>query len=188
MADLALTLILATTTVAGLVVAARPLLRIDGPAFTSVFQGAVRFNNYVGVTLAAGLYGAKGIALAAICNAAIVPTVNILCVVVFARHGSARLTGPASPGRSRPTRSSSPRSPGSPSASSGCLCRRVGAGVPHIGRRLAAARPPLHRRGPRVRHGAGLDRPIAAASAVKFLAMPLVTVLSALALGLSGPP
>ncbi len=67
----------------------RPLLRVDGPAFTSVFQGSVRFNNYVGVTLAAGLFGTKGIALAAICNAAIVPTVNILCVLVFGR-GMAR--------------------------------------------------------------------------------------------------
>lgn len=32
-------------------------------------------------------------ALAAICNAAIVPIVNVLCVLVFARFGSARLDG-----------------------------------------------------------------------------------------------
>lgn len=92
-ARLALTLILSTLVVAILVVAIRPLLKVDGPAFTSVFQGSVRFNNYVGVTLAAGIFGAQGIALAAICNATIVPTVNILCVLVFARYGSARLTG-----------------------------------------------------------------------------------------------
>src|SRR5262245_46748109 len=51
--DLAQTLILATVAVAALVVTLRPLMKIDGPAFTSVFQGSVRFNNYVGVTLAA---------------------------------------------------------------------------------------------------------------------------------------
>lgn len=85
-------LILSTLSVATLLVAARPLIPLDGPGFTSVFQGSVRFNNYVGVTLAAGLFGAEGIALAAICNAAIVPTVNILCVLVFARHGTTRLS------------------------------------------------------------------------------------------------
>lgn len=37
-----------------------------------------RFNNYVGAS-AAGLFGAQGVALAAVANAAIVPTVNILC-------------------------------------------------------------------------------------------------------------
>lgn len=67
-------------------------MRLQDDGFTSVFQGSVRFNNYIGVTIAAGLYGAQGIATAAVCNAAIVPTVNILCVLVFARFGSARLS------------------------------------------------------------------------------------------------
>ena len=57
----------------------------DGPAFTSVFQGGVRFNNFIGVTIAAGLYGNSGVAMAAVANAIIVPTVNILCVLVFAK-------------------------------------------------------------------------------------------------------
>lgn len=91
-ASLALTLILSTLVVAILVIAIRPLSKVDGPAFTCIFQGGVRFNNYVGVTLAAGLFGAKGIALAAICNASMVPTVNILCVLVFVRYGSVKLT------------------------------------------------------------------------------------------------
>ena len=53
----------------------------------------VRFNNYIGATLAAGLYGSAGIALAAVANAAIVPLVNLLCVLVFARF-SARHSSP----------------------------------------------------------------------------------------------
>ncbi|MFF5979525.1 AEC family transporter [Streptomyces olindensis] len=88
---LAGTLIAATVAVAALVIACKPLMRLDGDAFTSVFQGSVRFNNYIGVTIAAGLFGTKGIAFAAVCNAAIVPTVNVLCVLVFARFGTARL-------------------------------------------------------------------------------------------------
>jgi hypothetical protein len=84
-------LIVATVAVAALVIACKPLMRLDGDAFTSVFQGSIRFNNYIGVTIAAGLFGTKGIAFAAVCNAAIVPTVNVLCVLVFARFGTARL-------------------------------------------------------------------------------------------------
>jgi hypothetical protein len=42
-----------------LALAVRRLVAGDnGPAFTSVVQGTVRFNNYIGLTLATGLYGA----------------------------------------------------------------------------------------------------------------------------------
>ncbi|EPZ6036738.1 AEC family transporter [Pseudomonas aeruginosa] len=86
--DMILALVLSTVLVAGLLVALRRAVSLDDPAFTSLFQGGVRFNNYVGVSIVAGLFGAQGIALAAVANAAIVPTVNVLCVLVFARYGS----------------------------------------------------------------------------------------------------
>lgn len=89
---LAAVLVASTLAVAVLVVVLRPVLRLPDDGFTSVFQGSVRFNNYIGVTIAAGLYGPRGIAFAAVCNAAIVPTVNVLCVLVFARYGGARLS------------------------------------------------------------------------------------------------
>ena len=68
----------------------RPHLRIDGPGFTSVFQGGIRFNNYIGLAASAALHGAPGVALAAVANAAIVPTVNVLSVLAFARFGKAK--------------------------------------------------------------------------------------------------
>ena len=86
--DMFLALVLSSVAVAGLLVAIRPVVGLDGPAFTSFFQGGVRFNNYVGVSVVAGLFGAQGIALAAVANAALVPTVNVLCVLIFARYGS----------------------------------------------------------------------------------------------------
>lgn len=89
---LAAALIASTLVVAMLVIGLKPLMRLPGDAFTSVFQGSVRFNNYIGVTIAAGLLGTQGVAFAAVCNAAIVPTVNVLCVLVFAWFGSARLS------------------------------------------------------------------------------------------------
>ncbi|MDG9707013.1 AEC family transporter [Streptomyces sp. DH10] len=84
-------LIASTVAVAVLVIACKPLMRLKGDAFTSVFQGSIRFNNYIGVAIAAGLFGTEGVAFAAVCNAAIVPTVNVLCVLVFAWFGTARL-------------------------------------------------------------------------------------------------
>lgn len=85
---MALVLVLSTCAVTVALVASRPLLKGSDAAFTSAFQGGIRFNNYVGVSIVAGLFGAQGIALAAVANAAIVPTVNILCVLVFARYGT----------------------------------------------------------------------------------------------------
>ncbi|MBW5809964.1 AEC family transporter, partial [Burkholderia sp. COPS] len=99
---LAAALVGSTALAAALLLLVRPFVRVDGAGFTSVFQGAVRFNNYVGTALAAGLFGAKGIALAAVCVAAIVPTVNLMCVLVFARYGSTRL-GAAAPARQIPS-------------------------------------------------------------------------------------
>lgn len=87
---IALTLIGALVLVSAALVLARPLLPVTNAAFTSVFQGGIRFNTYIGATLAAGLFGPTGIALAAVCAAAIVPTANLLCILVFARYGSAR--------------------------------------------------------------------------------------------------
>ena len=99
-ASFAAALLSSTLAGAAVLAAARPLLGVSGPAFTSVFQGGVRFNSYVGVTAAAGLFGAQGVALAAVATAAMVPVVNVLCVLVFARFGAAgRLTVPAAAGQ-----------------------------------------------------------------------------------------
>lgn len=186
--DLALTLILSTIAVAALVMAVRPLLNLDGPAFTSVFQGSVRFNNYVGVTLAGGLFGAQGIALAAICNAAIVPTVNVLCVLVFARHGSAKLNG-------RAILKQLVTNPLVVASLGGIAFQLIGLGIPRglesAMRSLGAASLPLGL----LCVGAALDfssarrwiGPVASSSMMKFLAMPAATVLVATVTGLNGP-
>lgn len=185
--DLALTLIVSTIAVAGLVIAVRPLLKVDGPAFTSVFQGSVRFNNYVGVTLAGGLFGAEGIALAAICNAAIVPTVNILCVLVFAKHGTARLSG-------RGIIKQLVTNPLVLASLGGIVFQLLGLGIPPgveaSMRSLGAASLPLGL----LCVGAALDfkaarqwiGPVASSSAMKFLTMPAATVIVASVVGLEG--
>lgn len=67
----------------------RPALRIGGPAFSSVAQGSIRFNTYVGLAAASALYGPPGVALLAIVLALMVPLSNILSVLALVRHAGA---------------------------------------------------------------------------------------------------
>lgn len=77
-----------TLVVAVALLALRRSLAIDGPAFTSVVQGGVRLNTYVGLIIAASLHGTTGIAVFALAAAILVPAVNVVCVAVLVRHGS----------------------------------------------------------------------------------------------------
>ncbi|MCG7394006.1 AEC family transporter [Microvirga sp. ACRRW] len=74
---------------AGLMLALRPLLErhagIDGPSFTSIFQGATRWNTFVALAVAGSLFGQRGIALIAVAIAAMVPLLNLLAFYVFIR-------------------------------------------------------------------------------------------------------
>jgi predicted permease len=65
----------------------RPFVARDGPAFTSMFQGAVRWNSFVAIAAIAAVYGAPGLSLAAVAIAIMVPLANVLSVVVLIRYG-----------------------------------------------------------------------------------------------------
>jgi malonate transporter and related proteins len=80
---------------AGLFVGRRHL-GMDGPAFTSVVQGALRFNTYVALAVAAGLHGKAGLALLAIVLAFAVPLGNAISVLALARFGMRGAGGSAS--------------------------------------------------------------------------------------------
>ena len=73
-----------------LVLSIRPLCRIDGPSFTSVYQGAIRPNLYIALTAAAGLYGEKGLIMASLVVAVLVPIGNIFSVLVLAFFADSR--------------------------------------------------------------------------------------------------
>lgn len=78
---------------AGLALAVRPFLGLSAPSFTSVFQGSIRPNTYVGIAVALGIWGQSGVALCAIAIAAVVPLVNLLSVAVLARLGAGSRQG-----------------------------------------------------------------------------------------------
>ena len=66
--------------------------QMGGPAFTSLFQGGVRFNTFVALALAENLYGRDGLFLAALGAGFMIILINVLCVSVFSlavRNGTA---------------------------------------------------------------------------------------------------
>jgi malonate transporter and related proteins len=69
-------------------------LGINGADFTSVFQGAVRWNTFVALALASSLHGAEGVALMAVAIAAMVPLLNIMSVSVLSRHAGGKRLAP----------------------------------------------------------------------------------------------
>ena len=78
--------------VALLALAFRLVFRGDGPAFSSVFQGAVRWNGFALLAAAPNLFGPQGTALIGLAFGPLVLMLNILCVIVLARWGAARAT------------------------------------------------------------------------------------------------
>ncbi len=186
---MAATLVCSLTVVALILVAIKPRLALSDPAFTSVFQGGVRFNNYVGVSAVAGLFGAQGIALAAVANAAIVPTANVLCVLVFARYIHDGTVSFKTVARQLAT------NPLLVACVAGIALQVSGLGLPPIAepvfKALGQASLPLGL----LCVGAALEfssarkwvYPIGISSAAKFVLMPLVTIGACSLFGLHGP-
>ncbi|MDQ8726246.1 AEC family transporter [Bradyrhizobium sp. LHD-71] len=89
-ADVGGALLLAVLTMAALCLALRrPLaatLGVDGPAFTSIFQAATRWQTFVALAVANNLYGDVGVALASVAMVAMIPVLNVMSVAVLARY------------------------------------------------------------------------------------------------------
>jgi len=73
----------------GLALMLRPWLGVGGGAFTSFYQASVRFNTYIGLSVAYGLWGEAGLAASAVVLGAVVPLVNVTSIFVLTRYGTA---------------------------------------------------------------------------------------------------
>lgn len=89
----ALALIIPVLALSFVLVAVKPGLRVTNPAFTSIFQGSIRFNTYVALAVAAALFGDAGVTIAAIALPILIPLVNVLSVLVLTCYVS---SGPPS--------------------------------------------------------------------------------------------
>lgn len=172
-----------------ILLAARRYLPVSNAAFTSIFQGGIRFNNYVGMSVAAGLLGTQGVALAAVAVATIVPTVNVLCVLIFARYGDKGAPSVRHVLRQLMV------NPLIVACAIGVVLHitRVGlpAGIEPMFRALGQASLPMGL----LCVGAALDfstvrtwlRPVAISSFAKFVVLPVVTLIACWLFGLEGP-
>lgn len=70
----------------------RFVFRGDDPAYTSLFQGSVRWNGFALLAAAGSLYGDQGPALIGLAFGPLVLTINVICVIVLSVWGSARAT------------------------------------------------------------------------------------------------
>ncbi|MDV7341674.1 AEC family transporter [Terasakiella sp. A23] len=86
-APMAFAIVASMVLVAALAVKAKPYLGVNGATFTSVFQGSIRFNTYVGIAAVSSLWGEPGMTLIAIVISFTVPLVNVLCVIVMETYG-----------------------------------------------------------------------------------------------------
>ncbi|MFC5337544.1 AEC family transporter [Leucobacter denitrificans] len=85
--SLVISLVVPIVAVALLVICSKRLLRIDGPQLTSLLQGSVRFNTYIGLIFASAYRGDEGVAIFALACAIVVPLVNIICVSALVHWG-----------------------------------------------------------------------------------------------------
>ena len=60
-------------------------LSIDGPQFTSLFQGAARWHTFIAFATIPIYFGPKALSLGAVSAAAMTPFLNIVCVIVMSR-------------------------------------------------------------------------------------------------------
>ncbi|MEY9185411.1 malonate transporter [Bradyrhizobium sp. USDA 326] len=90
-------LLLSALAMSLLCLALRPALSrlsIDGPAFTSIFQGATRWQTFVALSIAANMFGDLGLALASVAMVAIIPLVNVFSVAVLAHYAAKEKRSP----------------------------------------------------------------------------------------------
>lgn len=164
----------------------------DGPALTSVIQGTIRPNTYVGLAACAALYGTPGTAIMAIGIVAVIPTVNAICVFALIRWGSGEKRGS---GFSRVVKGIV-TNPLILAVAAGALLNALGV------HRIPVATPLMDALGAAslplglLAVGAGLDlkalgtsaRGIAWSAAYKLFAVPALTAAFALAFGVTGLP
>jgi malonate transporter len=174
-----------------LVVALVPAMKPGGQTFTTLLQGSIRSNVYIGLAAATGLFGAEGTALGAVAVACKTPLVNFLSVVALARFGQSE----RKPGL-RDVAKAVISNPIILAVLCGFGLNLAGIELPRLAtetvRILGAPALPLAL----LTVGAGLDfatarhagRQVLASSAIKLLAMPLIAWALCLAMGVDATP
>lgn len=87
LSDAPLILLLALSIVTAAMIALRTRISLSPPAFTSMYQGAIRFNSYVLLGVSTAITGHSGAAVTVLMIAILVPIINVACVAILIRYG-----------------------------------------------------------------------------------------------------
>ncbi|MDX2506958.1 MAG: AEC family transporter [Gammaproteobacteria bacterium] len=81
------------TSAAVLIVLQQNINSENSATFTSIFQGGVRYNTYIALAVAQGLFGSVGLALSSVAAGFMIVLINLLCISVFIIWGKATFKG-----------------------------------------------------------------------------------------------
>ncbi len=84
------TMVAVLSLLSALLLLSRPLSGADGPTFTSIYQGTIRFNSYIGISIVLFLFGEAGVLVAAMLLSFLIPLANFSCITVLVRFGRGR--------------------------------------------------------------------------------------------------
>ena len=76
-----------------ILIVCQKIFKWSGPVFTSIYQGGIRFNSYVGLAVISELYGDAYVPSAAIAMSFMIPLINLLCIFVFSVWGEKEIKG-----------------------------------------------------------------------------------------------
>lgn len=79
--EIAMVLGLALFVITILIVGLRKFITPEATTLSSVYQGSIRFNTYIGLAVIGALYGDSGLQRAALCLLVYIPAVNVLSVI-----------------------------------------------------------------------------------------------------------
>tara|TARA_R110001583_G_scaffold57547_2_gene172188 strand:- start:33982 stop:34896 length:915 start_codon:yes stop_codon:yes gene_type:complete len=71
----------------------RNKLTNNNAAFTSIFQGGIRFNTYIAFAVAQSLYGAVGLAMSSVAAGFMIVLINLWCISIFVIWGKSSIKG-----------------------------------------------------------------------------------------------
>ena len=179
--------------IGGLVLFNRPVmaaLNIDGPQFTSLVQGAARWHTFIAFAIIPLQFGPKALPLGAVSAAAMTPLLNILCVTVMSHFIPGQKVSP------RQLALSIIKNPFVFSSLGGVAWQIIGLPLPAMGLQVldmigrGGLGLALLTVGAGLRLGHALENwpPIAAATVLKLMVVPLLMAGLLLLMGVHGTP
>ena len=90
--DIIIIAVVAIIIVSMILVVFQALFKWHGASFSSIYQGATRFNAYVGLSIIGAMYGEAGLTSASALMGGMIPTINILCIGILNFYAQGKIS------------------------------------------------------------------------------------------------